>query len=124
MALRIGDRITLSATPSIQIAEYVYVKPMASVSSEKSADETDEELVARMEAELQRLLHRSLLIELNMMNEAATALEGGTKGLADYAMGVINGNRSKEGRRGNETGKKAGGTKVASRRKVSARRKS
>lgn len=62
-----GQRVTLSANPTIQLAEYQYLKPMASVTFEIGDD--PEQDIAEGRAALRRALYESIRTDLGLRNE-------------------------------------------------------
>lgn len=88
MAIRKGDRVTIGIAPSIQLAQYSYVKPSASVTREiVSNDETGikVELEGIMD-DLKRLIVRATLTELGLSSDLHAAVAEGENGLAQFCM--------------------------------------
>ena len=67
MALKPGDRVSLSISPVIALGRFVNCKAHATLTRELGED-VDAELAA-MEAELVPLYRRALLVELEQLNE-------------------------------------------------------
>jgi hypothetical protein len=83
-----GDRVTLSASPTIQIADYKYLKPHAAITRDLGPDVEGD--LKKMEAELRRHVARSILVELNLSTDLYDALnENGVEGIADFCMKEI-----------------------------------
>lgn len=66
-AFRTGQRITLSASPTIQLAEYQYLKPMASITI-TVGDDPESDIEDAREG-LQRAIYESIRVELGIRND-------------------------------------------------------
>lgn len=89
-----GQRVTLSANPTIQLTRYEFVKPMASVTFEIGDDPVKS--LEQGEAALRQAVFRSILLDLNIRNELAEFLgdedtEVRTEDLAAYLLKKVDG---------------------------------
>ena len=75
MALKKGDRVTLSVAPQIQLEEYHNLKPMASVT--RDVGDNPEEDLRDMAREVRKLVCRGVLIQLEAENDLIAVLEHG-----------------------------------------------
>lgn len=88
MPLKPGDTVTLSISPTVQLAPYQYLKPTASL-TRKLGDDVESSL-EEMSADLRKLAARATLMELNVVNDLYDALgSGDQKSLEAYCMKEI-----------------------------------
>jgi hypothetical protein len=86
MSIRKGDRITIGIAPTVQLAQYSYVKPSATVSRDilsGDAEGIEIELEGMMN-DLKRLIVRATLTELGLSSDLHAAVAEGTEGLAEF----------------------------------------
>lgn len=73
--LKPGDSVSISVSPTIQLREYQFLKPSATVRRVLS-DDVDGDL-AEMAVEVRRLAVRAATIELGLINELLDVVEEG-----------------------------------------------
>jgi hypothetical protein len=82
MALKPGDRVTLTLNPTIWLTRFVSIKPFVSVSREIGDDPVAD--LADLEAEVQVQFKRALAREIEVLDDTTTAL-GESNSLDDLA---------------------------------------
>lgn len=90
MFLKKGDRVRLGINPTIQIAEYQYIKPFVQVERELTGQTDDD--IASIEMDLQHLLYKAILVELHVTEEIYDKLAaGGVEALAAFCAKEVGG---------------------------------
>jgi len=89
-----GQRVTLSANPTIKLTKYEFLKPMASVTFAIGDD--PEESVAQGERALRQAIFRSMVLDLDIRNELAEFLgdednDVDTESLAAFLLKKVDG---------------------------------
>lgn len=100
MALRPGDRITLTLNPTIRLSRFDSIKPFVSIQREMGDDPAAD--LADLEAEIHRQFTRALAREIHVLNEVMDALgpEGTVESLASWCQKeMLNGIAAKPARR-------------------------
>lgn len=88
MPLRPGDEVSLTASPTIALGEFQFLKPGATVKRVLSDDVEGD--LEQIQQDLRHVLDRSCLVELHALNDYVEALnEGSVEALADYCLKEI-----------------------------------
>lgn len=89
MPIQPGDKVTLSINPTVQLAEFHYVKPHASITRECGDD--PEATLDEMQQDLHGMICRAMAAELGVLQDLYDALEEGKDALVDYCLANLNG---------------------------------
>jgi hypothetical protein len=85
MPLLPGDSVTISVSPSIELAKYQFLKPHVSLT--RVIGEDPQQTIADMEKEVRQLALKAAAVELSLDDELISALRAGD--LHNYIKGAI-----------------------------------